>query len=376
MKILGIERDQSACNHLRILMPLNKLRQNGMADCLTIFDRELHTDNAVNKVMESDIIVFQRPADENWLKFIRFCQENGKTIVIDYDDDPFNTSPLNPYYKYVGVKEYGYEWPTGQVDMLWTDGENGFDIERNITHNDMFKTCFRQADMITCTTSNLRENFLKLNDNVKVFPNLVDFNYYKQYKMVKSDSEVRIGYQGGSSHYEDIYSIKEVVKEVLEKNDNTKFVYFGDMRFKSLFQEIPTSRIEFHDWVQFISYPYKLALMNLDIGLCPLIDNEFNRNKSCIKFIDYATQSVPSVASNVIPYSPVIKEGETGYLVNNKDEWVSRLSELCKDHTLRRKIGKNAYDFAYEEYNSDKKIHLLRDYYESLLRKDLTEVVG
>ena len=193
-------------------------------------------------------------------------------------------------------KEYGYKWPTGQVDNIWTDGEGGSDIERNITRNDMFRTCFRNADMITCTTDILATSFRKLNKNVKVLPNVMDFSLYRKYNMVKSDDCVRIGYQCGASHYEDLYMIKDVIKEVLEKNSNAKFVYFGDLRFRNLFQSIPTSRIEFKDWVQNISYPYVLSLMNLDIGLCPLVDNEFNRNKSCIKFLDYSTQNAATVA--------------------------------------------------------------------------------
>ena len=374
MKILGIERDNTACNHYRVLQPLYKLRQHGLADCLTIGDHRLHTQEAADKVMEADIVVFQRPADENWLNFIKLCQKHGKTIVLDYDDDPFNTSPLNPYYKFVGTREYGYKWPSGQMDMIWQDGENGFDIERNITRNDMFRTCFRKADMVTTTTGILRDTFLKLNSNVKVLPNVIDFGLYKKYPMIKSDKEVRIGYQCGASHYEDLYLVKNAIKRVLEKNDNAKFVYLGDFRFKNLFQDIPRQRIEFHDWVTNVAYPYKMALCNFDIGICPLVDNEFNRNKSCIKFLDYATQDAVSVASNIPPYSPVIRNDETGYLVDSEDEWVDRLSMLCRDHKLRRKIGKAAHDFAYENYNSDKLAYKWRDAYESLIKKDLTEV--
>lgn len=375
MRVLGVERDNTACNLYRVLQPLAKLTENDQADCITIQDRDLHTEEAVDKVLGADIIVFQRPADDKWLHFINLCRKNGKIIVLDYDDDPFNTSPLNPYYKFVGTKEYHYKWPNGQTDMIWADGEDGFDIERNITRNDMFRTCFRSVDMVTTTTDILRESFLKLNKNVKVLPNLIDFHLYRKYKMVKSDDEVRIGYQCGASHYEDLYLIKDVIMEVLEKNKNAKFVYFGDIRFKNLFQDIPRSRIEFGDWVQNTAYPYVLALMNIDIGLCPLVDNEFNRNKSCIKFLDYSTQNCPTVASNIPPYSPVIKDGETGYLVNSHKEWVDRLSALCQDHELRRSMGKKAFEFSYEEYNADKKSHLWLEAYESLVKKPVEEMV-
>lgn len=372
MRILGIERDNTACNHYRVLQPLYKLKQMGMADILTLSDHELGTEKAMNDVLMADILVFQRPSDENWFHFIKLCQKHGKIIVTDYDDDPFNTSPFNPYYKFVGTKEWQYEWPDGTTDMIWTDGENGFDVEANIVRNEMFRSCFRKADMITTTTDILQEKFKTLNENTVILPNLMDFNVYRKYDLVKKDDEVRIGYQGGASHYEDIYEVRDAILEVIRKNDNAKLVYFGDLRMSKLFQDIPKSRIELHDWVQNIAYPYKLPLMNFDIGIAPLVDNEFNRNKSCLKMLDYATQKVPTVASNIPPYSPVIKDGETGFLVNNKKEWVDILTDLCKNKDKRVNVGNAAYDYVYEEYNADKKAHLWRDAYESLLKSEVT----
>ena len=43
--------------------------------------------------------------------------------------------------------------------------------------------------------------------------------------------------------------------------------------------------------------------MDLDIGLCLLNDNPFNRNKSCIKFYEYAMVGTFAVAPDLLPYS-------------------------------------------------------------------------
>ena len=372
MRILGIERDNTACNHFRVLQPLYKLQELGLADCLTIRDAELGQDYAVDKALGADILLFQRPCDKNWFDFIKLCQKNGKIIVLDYDDDPFNTHPMNPYYKFVGTKDFWYKWPSGQVDQVWKDGVNGFDIERNIIRNDMFKACFRKADMVTTTTPILEGFFKKLNKDTAVLPNLIDFNLFKKYNLVKS-KEVRIGYQGGSSHYEDLYIVKDAIKEVIETNPNAKFVYCGDYRLKNLFKEIPEDRKEIHSWVNFIAYPYLLPLLNLDIGICPLVDNEFNRNKSNIKWLDYSAVGAATVASNIPPYSPCITSGQDGFLVENmKEAWVGTLTELCQNHAKRKELADNAYDNVYENYNADKKAHLWLDVYESLMKQEVT----
>lgn len=369
IKILGFEREQGACGHYRIVQPLYKMLQQEKANILTI-----HPGNGedlefvAQKIIESDIIVFQRPADDRWLNFLKVAQKNGKIIVVDYDDNPFETSPLNPSYQYYGVKEYRYRWPDGKEDMLWENGKAGFDIEANITRRDYFRAAFKRADLVTTTTPILQKELQKINKNTAVLPNVIDFDLFEKADMVKK--EIRIGWQGGFSHYEDLYMIVPAIKKIVAKYPNVKFVFFGDMRFKNLFKDIPEDRIEAHHWVQRVAYNYKLALLNLDIGLCPVIDNTFNRCKSSIKYLEYSALGIPSIASNIPPYSPDIVDGETGLLVSEKG-WFNAMELLIEDKKLRLKMGESAYQNAYKNHNADKEAHKWVKAYEDLLKKDV-----
>jgi len=373
MKILGFERSVGAANHYRVVQPLYKLQQHKLADILT-----LHPQNAMDlefvtqKIIETDIILFQRPQDDRWFNFLKIAQKHGKIIVADYDDHPYNVSPLNPAYRYYGTTNVQFKWPDGKVDMLWIDGENGFSIEDNITRQDYFRAAFKRSDMVSTTTPILQENFLKINKNTVVLPNLVDFDLYPQVECVKK--EVRIGWQGGNSHYEDLFMVSKAIKKIIKKYKNVKFVFFGDMSIAGLFKDVPKDRIEWHNWVKYVAYPYKLATLNLDIGLCPVIDNEFNRSKSAIKYLEYSVMKIPTIASNVPPYSPVIKDKNVGLLVND-DQWFQAMEQLVKDKELRLKLGKNAYDNVYENYNIDKEIHLWANAYEKLLKRNVAELL-
>ena len=373
MRILGFERSVGAANHYRVVQPLYKLQQHKLAEILTI-----HPQNAqdlefvTEKIVEADIILFQRPQDDRWFDFIKVAQKHGKIIVSDYDDHPFIVSPLNPAYRYYGTSEAQYKWPDGKSDMLWVNGEDGFNIEDNITRQDYFKAAFKRSDMVSASTPILQKIFLTLNKNSLVLPNLIDFDLYPKVEYVKK--EIRIGWQGGASHYEDLFMVAPAIKQIIKKYDNVKFVFFGDMRFYGLFKDIPKNKIEWHSWMQFVAYPYKLATLNLDIGLCPVIDNEFNRNKSAIKYFENAVFKVPVIASDIPPYSPVVTHLKDGLLVN-KDGWYDAIEYLIKDKKLRDRLAKNAYDNVYENHNADKKVHLWAEAYEKLLKKDVTELV-
>lgn len=373
MRILGIERDNTACSYYRVLQPLVKIDEQKLAEVFILKESQMAEPEAIQMALWADIIMFQRPATEAWFNFIKTCRKAGKIIVSDYDDDPFRTSPLNPFYQYTGTEEVEWTWPDGTKEMLWSESmvsQNGrkiFDIERNINHRDMFRLNFKKSDLITCTTEELRQDFLQINPNVTVLPNLVTPEFFPMnLDMVKRD--VRLGWQGGASHYEDLYFLKDILKEVLTKNKNTKFVYFGDMRFTGLFKDCPQNQIEWHSWVNHSTYPYKLATLNIDIGLCPLVDNEFNRKKSAIKWMEYSLMNMATVASDIPPYSPVIESGRTGILCKEQSDWVLTLNELIKDKTKREILSSQAKDCVLENHNINTKAHLWVEAYDAILR--------
>lgn len=377
MRIMAIERDNLAVNYYRILSPLHKVDEKGYAEVYFIKESQLGEPNAINLAVASDVIVFTRPSTEAWLQFIKACRKMGKVIVSDYDDDPFNTSPMNPFYQYTGIEPVMYQWPDGKQEWLWSEemvsptGKKLFDIERNIHFRDMFKLNFKKSDLVSCTTDILRNEFLKINPNVAVLPNLIDPIFYPQgQEYVKK--EVRFGWQGGSSHYEDLYIIKDAIINTLKKHKNSKFVYFGDYRFYGLFKDAPQNQVEYHSWIQHPAYPYKLATLNLDIGLCPLVDNVFNRNKSAIKWMEYSVMNIASIASNIPPYSPVIENGKTGLLIGeDSKQWEDSLSKLITDKSYRTKLASQAKDEILTNHNINTKSHLWTEAYEKAMKGNL-----
>lgn len=374
MRILGIERDKSACNYYRILQPLSKMDELNMAEVQMIQESALGDERSMNAALWADIIVFQRPATEAWFNFIKICRKIGKIVVSDYDDDPFNTSPLNPYYAWIGTEEVAWQWPDGTREMLWSDGMTSptgqkiFSIEQNINHRDMFKANFKKSDLVTCTTPILRESFLKINPNVAVLPNVIDPTFFPSgVEMVKRG--VRIGWQGGASHYEDLYLVHEAIKNILLKNPSAKFIYFGDIRFKGLFKDCPQDQVEYHPWVNHSTYPYKMALMNLDIALCPLVDNVFNRNKSAIKWMEYSLVGAATIASDIPPYSEVINSGMTGLLVKEDEKsWIENIQLLIDNKKYREQLASNSRINVIENHSAEKSAHLWLEAYERLMK--------
>lgn len=373
MRILGLERDNKACNFYRVLQPLAKLQEQGLADCCLIeFNQDIASEDSFKKVLESDVILIPRPQSEEWLQFVNAVRRAGKVVVCDYDDNPFNVSPYNTYYRFSGLKEFEVVWPDGYREWLWKDGMPGpkgekfFDIEANIHRRDMCRAAFGKSDLVTSTVEPLRSEFEKINQNSIILPNLIDMDGYPKCEMVKP-TRLKIGWQGGISHFEDLEYLLPIILKFAGSND-IDFTFFGDHRLGTMFQKVPGYHHESFTSIEV--YPWKLKMMNLDIGLAPLLDNEFNHCKSAIKYFEYAAVGVPTIASNVQPYSDVITNRVDGILVDKPEEWIEAMNELAADPALRKKIADNAYENVYRNYNANTQAHLWVDAYEKALQKD------
>lgn len=373
LRILGVERDNKACNYYRIANPLSFIAEQELATVdLIEYGSKFDADENMQKVFNADVILLPRPSSEEWFGFVKACRKAGKIIVSDYDDDPFTCDPMNPYYRWIGVEEwehpdFGWVWKHGMTDK---GGQEWFNVEKNINRRDMVRASFKNSDLVTCTTPELREVFLNINPNTIVLPNFIDLDSYLRPEFVKR--KVRIGWQGGVSHYRDLHFIVPILERLSQAHD-VEIVYFGDSRFGDMFKNV--KGFELHRFVNHETYPYKMALMNLDIGLCPLVDNEFNRRKSAIKWMEYSAVGACTVASDIPPYSSVIKNFETGLLCpNDSDCWFEALSGLVQDRKKILELSANALEDIRQKHTIQANAHLWVEAYKNVIEKNMAGV--
>jgi glycosyltransferase involved in cell wall biosynthesis len=79
-------------------------------------------------------------------------------------------------------------------------------------------------------------------------------------------------------------------------------------------------------------------MIDFDIGIAPLMDNDFNRCKSGIKALQYWALGVPVVCTPLTPYD-IVTAGEDGLKADSAEDWYRALKSLVDDAALRRKMG-------------------------------------
>lgn len=218
----------------------------------------------------------------------------------------------------------------------------------------------RKADhVITCTP--YLDNFVRqLNPNTTDISSTVDTTSY----LPKPDYSLRegklvLGWSGSLSTSKYLHLLDDVLKQ-LSNRINIKLLVIGDKNFA-----IEGVDVEAYDWEKSIELP---TISRFDVGLYPLPDEEWVYGKSSLKAIQYMAMGIPTVATAIGTNFRVIENDESGFLVNNQQEWVQAILKLSSDEALRRRIGEKARQKVVDHFS----IQANKDIYLKILDSQLT----
>ena len=365
----------AGCGHVRVELPAKYI--NKFSDKFEIeVSQTMNPKDWVEMDLQGNIVkvfpkltVHQRQYGAPNLQNMRFLKNNLKVPCV-YEIDDY----LHGVHR-MSTARYSFD-PNTQKERF-----------KNI--DDYLQEC----SAITVTTEHLKSVYSKYNKNIYILPNCLDFELFNDsylnlrevYRQEhKQKGEIWLGWAGSNTHLPDLLVAKDAVIQILRDFPQVKLVLGGwDGTFKndkgeSVAQElnpwkdIPAERKVVIPWATDMNN-YPKMLVNFDIGIAPLEDNEFNRCKSNIKFLEYSGVGVPVIASEVEPYSKSIKNNETGLLVQAHGsvhyDWYKKIKRLILDEQLRLKLAENASKFVREEFDISKNYIKWVNTYDEIISK-------
>lgn len=287
-------------------------------------------------------------------RLIKRIKEQKKEIIFDTDDLVFETKYVQrtDHYKnmsYFEKKQY----------------EKGVGAE-----------ILTDAAVKVCTTSTqfIATKLAEYGKKVFVIPNKLSADWLKMADGLleknrtekKAEDRIRVGYFSGTiGHNKDFSIISDALVKILEKYSNVEIFLAGPLKLEDKFRKYD-SRIIRSPYVS--REKHFKNIFNCDIILAPLeIGDEFSEGKSELKFFEAGILEVPIVAARNQTFSEAITDSENGFLAELQEEWISKLSRLIENATLRKKIGQKAREKALRDYSTQNSHS--EDYYNYLKSK-------
>ena len=190
----------------------------------------------------------------------------------------------------------------------------------------------------------------KYNSHITIIPTPVDHELFSPLQSKISDSwlekkegKVILGWVGKKENLIYLDTVKEAIQEI------------SNMRQNLIILKIVCDQPYFIKGVDVLNQPWDIKkevdnLRSIDIGLMPLIDDEWSRGKCCFKAIQFMSLGIPVVISPVGANKEVISHGKNGYLANTKEEWIKYLLYLIDDEKKRKELGSAGREFVIAKF--------------------------
>jgi len=201
------------------------------------------------------------------------------------------------------------------------------------------------ADYVITSSPFLNDVCLNLNSKkaCTYISSSVDTNRFLPANKYLKGGPVIIGWTGTFSSRIYLDSLKEVLL-MLAKRVDFKLKVIGNFDY-----ELPGVELEVVRWT--IETEIE-DLQTIDIGVYPLLFDEWVLGKSGLKAIQYMAIGLPIVATNVGTTPLLISHGVEGLLVKSQEEWVNALEKLVLSPELRRELGQAARRKVVEKYST------------------------
>lgn len=268
-----------------------------------------HKINVLRCIIKADVVVVTRKTFALPFRFL--IQILSKKLVFDFDDAIF-------------VKSSGKK--------------SGLRMRR-------FKALASKVNQIWAGNRYLAQNAEKYCSSVKILPTAIKIEkYYKD--SIKTQEYIDIVWIGSSSTRKYLEQLVPTLDELAQTIPDIRLKIIADFDLETKY--IKTSAIAWTD----ASEAKEIASSHIGIAMIP--DDPWSRGKCGLKLIQYMAASLPVVASNTGVHPDIVEHNVSGYLVNNKQEWIEALSSLIKNRHQRDSFGARGYEIIKKKYSYDK----------------------
>jgi glycosyltransferase involved in cell wall biosynthesis len=349
-KVIAFAADAWACGKYRIIEPFNRLAATEFEDFEFFLvpwsdARSPTLDRIIDLSKDADAVVFQRVATHNYSAAISALQARGKKVYMDIDDNLFKVAPTSPAYK------------------VWSE-----DTEATF----YFKKALKEVDGVLISTPELAEAYKDYNDKFALFMNGIDidcgiFAPENSRRKELDQEKTYVMWTGSSTHLDSLQIIAKELRDSFNPRRQAIFSLCSNEEFMKLFNIRKEQKL-YIPHVSIDKY-YNIPSM-ADIGLAPVVINEFNAAKSELKCIEYGIWGIPTICSDEAAYRRFNRiSGGANLLVekNSPRSWNKQINDLIDDKEKRKQMGQKAYETVLEHYHLTKINQVRYDFFKKEL---------
>jgi glycosyltransferase involved in cell wall biosynthesis len=223
----------------------------------------------------------------------------------------------------------------------------------------------RWAKIVTCGNRAIAEYVTARGKQATIIPTVVDTERFRPRVETNADPSANrvpvIGWVGTHSTYQYLKSIFPALQRLAEEHRfRLKIVGAGRAEIA-----IPGVEVENLEW----NLEREIAdFQSFDIGLYPILKDDWSVGKSGFKSVQYMAVGVPFVTAPVGACAEMGTPNVTHLFATNENEWFVALAQLLSDEGLRQRMGAAGRQHAVEHYTVTAQAAKLADVFREAAR--------
>jgi glycosyltransferase involved in cell wall biosynthesis len=216
-------------------------------------------------------------------------------------------------------------------DAFWTHPPQLNQIGARLRDRQKIPKILQHSDHVIAGNHYIAERVASQARAVTVLPTVIDTNYYRVSDRGGRHSSLTIGWVGRWSSAFYLDQLVPVFRDICHCFPKVKIKLIGAGP---------------KNWpgVPVVNLPWRLQseledLQDIDIGIMPLLDDEYSRYKCGFKMLQYMGLGIPVVVSPVGINQDIIQDSQNGFLAQTPDDWRDKLVMLIENASLRRQVG-------------------------------------
>jgi glycosyltransferase involved in cell wall biosynthesis len=209
----------------------------------------------------------------------------------------------------------------------------------------------KRASRVIVGNQYLAEWFGRYNELIEIVPTAIDIERFYPNPTSKNDHKFVIGWTGTSINFPHLYSIENSLCSFIDKYKNESQIEISIISDKKpSFKNIP------HDFIKYTLWTPEneaVIIQGFDIGLMPLIDDEFTRGKCSFKMLQYMAVGLPVVVSPIGMNREILDKGRIGFSAVSLTEWYKAIEFLYENPKERVAMGEEARKIIVRDYSNE-----------------------
>ncbi len=204
-------------------------------------------------------------------------------------------------------------------------------------------TSCRLASHVLAGNAFLRDYALGYNTQCTVIPTTIDTAKYRPRPPSPCSVPV-VGWTGSPSTERYMLRLRAVLERLARRRE-FRVVVVGGGTFAAR-----GVAVEHRPWC---SATETGDLSDIDVGVMPLDDTDWERGKCGLKALQYMALGIAPIVSPVGCNTDIVTDGVNGLIANSEAEWETALEGLIRDAELRRRLGGAARETVERRYSTD-----------------------